>query len=83
MDELTRIKNTNCYFRFFEIFRDRPITLRDIQGLYDEREQLFKLTNELAAEVTRFYEAARKLAAENDELKKELNGLKKSIEWNP
>ncbi len=81
VDELTRIKNTNCYFRFFEIFRDRPITLSDIQGLYDEREQLYKLTNELAAEVSRFYDAARKFAAENDDLKKQLEALKKSIDW--
>lgn len=81
VDELQRVKNTNNYFRFFEVFRDRPITLSDIQGLYNEREQLYKLTNELAAEVSRFYDAARKFAAENDDLKKQLEALKKSIDW--
>ena len=83
VDELTRIKNTNSYFRFFEIFRDRPITLSDIQSLYDEREQLYRLTKEVTDEVTRFYDAARNLAAQNHELEKELNAVKKSVEWNP
>ena len=64
-----------------EVFRDRPITLSDIQGLYDEREQLYKLTRELTQEVNRFYEAARKLSSDNADLQKELDGLKKSIEW--
>ncbi len=64
-----------------EVFRDRPITLSDLQGFYDEREQLYKLTRELTQEVNRFYEAARKLAADNADLQKELEGLKKSIEW--
>lgn len=81
MDELLRAKNTNNYFRLMEVFRDRPITLSDIQGLYDEREQLYKLTRELTQEVNRFYEAARKLSSDNADLQKELDGLKKSIEW--
>jgi hypothetical protein len=81
MDELTRVKNTNNYFRLMEVFMDRPITLSDIKGMYDEREQLYKLTHELIQEVTRFYEAARKFAADNAELQKELDGLKKSIQW--
>ena len=81
MDELVRARNTNNYFRLMEVFRDRPITLSDLQGFYDEREQLYKLTSELTQEVNRFYEAARKLAADNADLQKELEGLKKSIEW--
>lgn len=81
MDELLRAKNTNNYFRLMEVFRDRPITMSDIQGLYDEREQLYKLTRELTQEVNRFYEAARKLSSDNADLQKELDGLKKSIEW--
>ncbi|HRU62255.1 MAG TPA: hypothetical protein P5565_12365 [Bacteroidia bacterium] len=81
MDELVRARNTNNYFRLMEVFRDRPITLSDLQGFYDEREQLYKLTHELIQEVTRFYEAARKFAADNAELQKELDGLKKSIQW--
>ena len=81
MDELTRVKNTNNYFRLMEVFRDRPITLSDIKGMYDEREQLYKLTHELTQEVNRFYDAAKKLAAENDELKKQVEGLLKSIQW--
>lgn len=81
MDELIRAKNTNNYFRLMELFLDRPITLSDIQGLYDEREQLYKLTRELTQEVNRFYEAARKLSSDNADLQKELDVLKKSIEW--
>ncbi len=81
MDELVRARNTNNYFRLMEVFRDRPITLSDLRAFYDEREQLYKLTHELTQEVNRFYEAARKFAADNADLQKEIDGLTKSIQW--
>lgn len=82
-DTLTEIRNTENLIRLLEIFRDRPITRGDLERLSQERNTLYRITKEIAKEVDRFYDASRKLAAENAEMKKELDALKKSIDWNP
>lgn len=81
VDPLIRIKIGNNILRLIEVFHDKSQTSTELAEMWEEREQLYRLTHQLSGEVDRFYHAARSLASENEQLKKELEALKKSIEW--